>query len=87
MTTKKAIEILKRVDELECKFEGYTTALDIAVQALEKQLPKKPIVKPYFYGKKYYCSECQHYICAEYNTKEFYCSRCGQALDWSDENV
>ena len=40
MTIQKAIEILCSVDGIECNFPGYTTALGIAVQALEKQLPK-----------------------------------------------
>lgn len=64
-------------------------ALDeITIQALEKQVLKKPIVKlSYICGKKYYCSECKHYICADCNTKKSYCSNCGQALDWSDKNV
>ena len=35
MTIEKAMEILKTVDGIECRFPGYTTALGIAVQALE----------------------------------------------------
>lgn len=83
---EKAIEILKRVDGMECKFEGYTTALGIAVQALEKQLPKKVLnLMLNADGKttkvfKGICPCCQCIVMNEY------CSRCGQALDWSDEN-
>ena len=41
MTIEKAMKILRAVDGIECRFQGYTTALGIAVQALEKQVPKK----------------------------------------------
>lgn len=96
MTVEKAIEILKRVDGMECKFEGYTTALGIAVQALEKQLPKKiPAVKTPCHVKAFdsdtetvytyscvNCPVCSKWIVANVNHK--YCQYCGQALDWSD---
>ena len=80
MTIEKAIEQLEDlIKEAESHMTGNKiddeipiddkTALEMAIQALEKQVPKKPIVKTsYICGKKYYCSEC------------------GQALDWSDEN-
>ena len=98
MTIEKAIEQLEDlIKEAESHMTGNKiddeipiddkTALEMAIQALEKQVPKKPIVKTsYICGKKYYCSECKHYICADCNTKKSYCSNCGQALDWSDEN-
>ena len=75
------------VGEYESYLDRDKQALQTAVKALEKQLPKKPIAKPYFYGKSYYCSECKHYVCADYNTKESYCSKCGQALDWRNGNA
>ena len=87
MTIEKAMEILKTVDGIECRFPGYTTALGIAVQALEKQVPKKVLnlmlnadgtTTKVFKG---ICPCCQCIVTNEY------CSRCGQALDWSDENV
>ena len=45
MTIEKALEILRTVDGIECKIPGYTTALGTAVQALEKQIPKKPLYR------------------------------------------
>lgn len=62
------------------------------LQALEKQIQKKPI--PIDYGKyidvidnarflrgAYWCPNCKHVV----KTGSF-CSDCGQKLDWSDEN-
>ena len=97
MTTEQAIYQLTDLikdresfcyrDDFDDVFLQDIEACKMGVQALEKQVPKKPIEKLYCYGKKFYCSECQHYICADYGIKGFYCSRCGQALDWSDENA
>ena len=62
-------------------------ALDMAIQALEKQIPKK-VVKD---GKRSYKCPC----CGESAKTETgdsfidyrldYCDGCGQKLDWSDE--
>lgn len=89
MTAEETISILKiAIAEVEWNYPmDYAVAIETAIQALEKQIPKKPIAKPYFYGKRYYCSECKHYVCADYNTKESYCSKCGQALDWRNGNA
>ena len=63
-------------------------ALDVAREALEKQMPKKPklvtrlgeIIK--FYPCPF-CSTPEKYIQVYPNQK--YCVECGQKLDWSDE--
>lgn len=97
MTAEKAIEQLNSLmndrenhvhrDDFDDVFLQDIEACKAGIQALEKQILKKPIVKlSYICGKKYYCSECKHYICADCNTKKSYCSNCGQALDWSEEN-
>jgi hypothetical protein len=97
MTAEKAIEQLNSLmndrenhvhrDDFDDVFLQDIEACKMGIQALEKQVLKKPIVKlSYICGKKYYCSECKHYICADCNTKKSYCSNCGQALDWSDND-
>ena len=55
----------------------------VAIEALEKQIPKKPI----FYAHDYYCSVCNSLVGNnEFEWKRFkYCDTCGQKLDWSDE--
>ena len=57
-------------------------ALDVAINALEKQIVKKPI----FYAHNYYCSVCNSLVGNnEFEWKRFkYCDTCGQKLDWSD---
>ena len=58
-------------------------AFQMAINALEKQIPKKPI----FYAHDYYCSVCNSIVGNnEFEWKRFkYCDTCGQKLDWSEE--
>ena len=61
-----------------------TEALDMAIEALEKQIPKKPIPNSHdMFGIK--CCICPVCSCHVYSTSNSFCHRCGQALDWSDE--
>lgn len=73
-------------------------ALDIAIQALEKQIPKKPMrIERNAMGweyRDYYCP-CGKFIGAEPHIKSIlekgeipvkYCDDCGQRLDWSDKD-
>ena len=48
-------------------------------EALEKQIPKKPLFIDGDYDLPL-CSECKNVV----EDNEPYCSVCGQALDWSD---
>ena len=69
------------VKELEFDF-------DRAINALEKQVPKKPPVvnRPSIFVKVPVCPNCstsEHYQPLYVKTK--YCSNCGQKLDWSDK--
>lgn len=66
--------------------------LKTAIEALEKQLPKKPKEMKYKplrdFGWKYECPTCRgacgenvyHY---DITKDEMYCTTCGQRLDWS----
>ena len=73
-------------------------ALDVAIQALEKQIPKKPnkAIDSSWGVKKeaHTCPVCDYYLTEvhfiapqkiESNKKITYCETCGQAIDWSDE--
>jgi len=109
MTIEKAIEQLEDLTkEAESHMTGNKiddeipiddkTALEMAIQALEKQVPKKiPAVKTPCHVKAFdsdtetvytyscvNCPVCSKWIVANVNHK--YCQYCGQALDWSDEN-
>lgn len=73
-------------------------ALDMAIQALEKQIPKKPMrIERSAMGweyKDYYCP-CGRFIGPEPHIKSIlekgevpvkYCDDCGQKLDWAEES-
>lgn len=63
-------------------------SLDIAISAIEKQIPKKPInVEKHDYK----CPCCKQDLSISDDDifvyeipTPMYCSNCGQALDWSD---
>ena len=83
MTIKEAISCLKSdkeylKDHNICDGEE----IDIAIEALEKQIPKKPIMRKDVAETYYICPEC------EWEVDKFddnYCSDCGQKLDWAKE--
>ena len=73
-------------------------ARDVAIKALEKQIPKKPnkTIDSSWGVKKevHVCPVCDYYLTEvhfiapqkiESNKKITYCETCGQAIDWSDE--
>ena len=53
-------------------------SLDIAISAIERQIPKKPICKKYTDDTR--CPTCNTFVLIHNK----YCIECGQALDWSD---
>lgn len=60
--------------------------------AIQKQIPKKPIMKPYYddMEEEYLCCPTCGEILTDriaFDNKDFYfhCLNCGQKLDWSDE--
>ena len=75
--------------------EDLVQAKHIAINALEKQIPKKIVrvkLRPTEWGSGFRCPECE----AEQTATEFFgygksdnkitfCWGCGQKLDWSDE--
>ena len=101
MTESEAVEKLKNMrlfmqitdKNSEHKFaEDDYNANEIAIQALEKQIPKKPEYEAdgYANGELVYdyakCPICGHDF--EYGINDWgceYCFDCGQKLDWSDE--
>ena len=87
-----------------CYAQGNTgehiKSIEIAIHALEKQIPKKPVHDGCFdsegmwhewngvNGRPYdLCPNCNTNLCCEmpYGNKLKYCKHCGQRLDWSDE--
>lgn len=73
--------------------EELAEAMRIAIQALEKQMPKKPIFNHNLSDtlSLFHC-ECGNTIKVSHdigimdnNNAPNYCSKCGCRLDWSDE--
>ena len=66
-------------DLYDAEFES---ALALAIEALEKQIPKKPIVV----NDDIICPNCSATLIYCLHTSEIdYCDKCGQRLDWSEE--
>ena len=102
MKENEAIEKLKNMrlymqitgKNNDCKFTKYDyKANETAIQALEKQIPKKPIFNHNLSDtlSLFHC-ECGNAIKVSHdigimnnNNAPNYCSKCGCRLDWSDE--
>lgn len=91
MTNQEAINDLKVIlsEITECEESiCYVTDIDaeplrLAIKALEKQIPKKPV-----YGAaNIKCPNCGATLLYYFHSfKIDYCDECGQRLDWSEEN-
>lgn len=86
ITEKNAISILNSARPRKGSYDRLQIAFDMAIKALEKQIPKK--VKNYELACDKYgsCPVCgiQYQISKEEVVD--YCNECGQKLDWSAEN-
>lgn len=62
-------------------------AFNMAIKALEKQIPKKPenVVRYHNICVDWNCSSCKRFHRTD-NAIIDYCFDCGQAIDWSDDN-
>ena len=68
-------------------------SIEIAIQALEKQIPKKPRKTDSYRGVlkrvyAYVCPTCGNACLEKYMNERqntMFCWNCGQKLDWSDE--
>lgn len=94
MTYEEAIKTIKIAKaEVEWNYPmDYVIAFDKAIEALEKQIPKKPVnIEDKMWG----CPICSNHLLRkwrEYPTELMpkslglpHCTSCGQAIDWSDE--
>ena len=96
MTESEAIEKLKNMrlymqiedENNDCKFtEADYKANEMAIQALEKQIPKKPIFANNMMTKDKFlmCPCCEFRFPDSLVFLKTRCWNCGQKLDWSDE--
>ena len=91
MKTEEAIKELNSIvfdakfaiSEYGCKTK---IVFDMAVEALEKQIPKKPYIEEHDYGNAYVCTICEtfiHYVDDDDEHLRFdYCPSCGQKIEW-----
>lgn len=91
MEYKDALEYLKilrnlvDITEHDSGAELQRQTYDVAIKAVEKQIPKKPINKEGDSdGSCGYCPNCNHVVDDYFDYKV--CQECGQAIDWSDRN-
>ena len=78
MTAKEAIQTIEAAKaEIEWNYPlDYAAAFEVAIEALEKQIPKKPIINK----RKIQCVNGHNQPTQHYK----YCPMCGQLMDWSD---
>lgn len=87
MKIQEAIRILKM--EMLGDSEQMEYAKQIVIEALEKQIPKKPIEKEVIgasmtgYKYKGQCPKCSSTV-SQYTGN--YCPNCGKKIDWSEQN-
>ena len=66
------------VNYYKCDHTKMDDMMRTAIEALEKQLPKKPRISKAYYG----CPDCA--AIRSLRQKHNYCHDCGQRLDWSE---
>ena len=93
MTNAEAIEIIKiAIAEVEWDYPmDYTVAFEMAIDALEKHIPKKPTKTKIATLNKspeaisweaiHCCPRCESNLVSQYK----YCPQCGQEIEWSGE--
>ena len=88
MTYEEAIKHFKSLHKRYTKEHNgrMCEKVNLALEALEKQIPKKPL----HMHKNYYCPICKEdgwmlWDDAIPNDMDKYCGKCGQAIDWRDD--
>ena len=87
MTNEEVIRRFKPVIDNKIYADAIQEAYQLAIEALEKQIPKKPKQdKEYPLGRV--CPRCCCYLGnVQFVPNNYlYCQRCGQAIDWGEEN-
>lgn len=84
MTAKEALEYFKRRKEQIGLSDRIQQAENLAIKALEKRMPKKPVTEKDKVIFGIVCGRCPECDSDVYSTTNLYCHNCGQALDWSE---
>ena len=93
LTPKEAITVIRNLQDwlYFSSMNGGTKiqreALDIAVNAIEKQIPMKAVGTHYAHMR---CPSCNHRIPSgggsSSRRRDNWCNYCGQKIDWSENN-
>ena len=95
--TNEIDRIQNAIRHIESSLDVDPWACEIAVDAMEKQIPKKPMkrIDPYNNSLyKLYCPTCGKYIANgnsrlgtlnEFTMSSDRCGFCGQAIDWTED--
>lgn len=89
MTNEEAVVFLKGYLDSEIYADKCNEAHQIAVEAVEKQIPKKPYKVKEHKQNDYYCTVCKRYLGSETELKHDclkpeHCQHCGTKIDWSN---
>ncbi len=90
MTEREAIEAIKGLEniiEYWTHRPGEVVTAKLAIQALEKQVGRKPdelSEEKIFYDGGYYGNKCGECGIPVYD-EQIYCDKCGNKIDWSEE--
>lgn len=91
MSESEAIIYMKTIKDAMCDSltqQQANKAIDIAISALEKQIPKSPNIIKGNYSYTYTCPYCDLHIISRHahgwfvGRKSTFCQDCGQRLDW-----
>ena len=92
MKPEESIKILQKHIDLIKAYGGKCTheVRQEAIKALQKQIPMKPNnIKTIFdFSGRYYMTKGDCPVCniEELYKSDFYCNKCGQKLDWGEED-
>ena len=95
MTNEETIDVLKDMKGVfgtRSHNQYSLPALDLAIQALEKQIPKKPYLDKSDERILYKCSNCKRIRITKWDDslrsgiETEFCPHCGQKFNWSDTN-
>ena len=98
VTSEIAVKMAERYEDavvaqiaMEAKLAGVadcTVLNKVAIlDALNKQIPKKPYYRKEKDAKGYACPACDMGVTVDHGRiRDTFCSHCGQALDWGKDN-
>ena len=79
------LESSENKDEWQKKYLKEAWACDSGAKALEKQIPKKPIILDVsIVGINWECPLCGTQVVSDTEGRDKYCSECGCKFDWSE---